>query len=62
MDLFVLEIEGPDVVLGFPWLQSLGKVAHDYSTFTMEFMWHGKHVQLIGDKTLASQSVSFHQL
>ncbi|PNX81441.1 retrotransposon-related protein [Trifolium pratense] len=62
VDLYVLDIEGPDVVLGFPWLQSLGKVAHDYSALTMEFMWQGTPVTLVGDASLASQSVSLHQL
>ena len=40
VDLFMLAIEGPDVVLGFPWLQLLGKVSHDYSALTMEFYWN----------------------
>ncbi|XP_045809999.1 uncharacterized protein LOC123904368 [Trifolium pratense] len=62
VDLFVLAIEGPDVVLGFPWLQSLGKVSHDYSALTMEFLWQGEPITLCGDPTLASQSVSLHQL
>ncbi|PNY01861.1 retrotransposon-related protein, partial [Trifolium pratense] len=62
VELFVLAIEGPDMVLGFPWLQSLGKVSHDYSALTMEFTWHGEAVKLQGDTSLASQSVSLHQL
>jgi hypothetical protein len=62
VDLFVLAIEGPDVVLGFPWLQSLGKVSHDYSALTMEFVWNGAPVILCGDTTLNSQPVSLHQL
>jgi len=62
VDLFILDIEGPDVVLGFPWLESLGKVAHDYSALTMEFMWQRTQVTLKGDTSLASQSVSLHQL
>lgn len=37
IDLFVLPIEGPDVVLGIQWLQLLGKVSHDYAALTMEF-------------------------
>ncbi|MCH94373.1 hypothetical protein A2U01_0015331, partial [Trifolium medium] len=62
VDLFILDIEGPDVVLGFPWLQSLGKVTHDYSTLTMEFSWQGTQVTLVGDTSIASQLVSLHQL
>jgi hypothetical protein len=62
VDLFVLAIEGPDVVLGFPWLQLLGKVAHDYSALTMEFTWEGQPVTLRGDSTIPSQSISILQL
>ncbi|CAI8597505.1 unnamed protein product [Vicia faba] len=46
VDFFVLVIEGPNVVLGFPWLQSLGKVAHEYSSLMMEFTWQGVPVTL----------------
>ncbi|XP_050911420.1 uncharacterized protein LOC127126527 [Lathyrus oleraceus] len=61
VDLFVLVIEGPDVVLGFPWLQLLGKVAHDYSALTMEFLWEGQPVTLRGDSSVHSHSVSLLQ-
>ena len=46
VDLFILPIEGPDVVLGIQWLQQLGKVSHDYAALTMEFCWHGDQIQL----------------
>ncbi|VFQ62072.1 unnamed protein product [Cuscuta campestris] len=48
VDLFVLQIHGPDAVLGVQWLQLLGKVAHDYSKLTMEFEWEGRPVILRG--------------
>ncbi|KAH9687361.1 hypothetical protein KPL70_014745 [Citrus sinensis] len=41
LDLFVLPIEGPDVVLGIQWLQRLGRVSHDYAAMTMDFYWDG---------------------
>nr|GEV91518.1 hypothetical protein [Tanacetum cinerariifolium] len=31
VDLYVLPMQGPDVVLGIQWLQHLGKVMHDYA-------------------------------
>ena len=48
IDLFVLPIEGPDVVLGIQWLQSLGRVSHDYLASTMEFWQDGTKVVLTG--------------
>ena len=62
LDLFVLAIEGPDVVLGFPWLQLLGRVSHDYSTLTMEFWWQGQHHTLTGETSNLPTPVSLHQL
>lgn len=61
VDLFMLAIEVPDVVLGFPWLQLLGKVSHDYSALTMEFTWQGQPVTLQGDSVPVSHSVSLLQ-
>ncbi|VFQ77184.1 unnamed protein product [Cuscuta campestris] len=49
VDLYILEIHGPDIVLGVQWLQTLGKVSHDYSQLTMEFTWKGSPVLLRGD-------------
>ncbi|VFQ83690.1 unnamed protein product [Cuscuta campestris] len=61
IDLFLLEIHGPDIVLGIQWLQTLCKVSHDYANMTMDFMWKGKQVTLWGD-TLGPKPISFNQL
>nr|GEY59177.1 retrotransposon Gag protein [Tanacetum cinerariifolium] len=37
VDLYVLPMQGPDVVLSNQWLQKLGKVTHDYAQQSMEF-------------------------
>nr|GMD63279.1 Transposon Ty3-G Gag-Pol polyprotein [Ipomoea batatas] len=62
VDLYILPIQGPDVVLGVQWLQSLGKVTHDYANLTMEFNWKGKNIALTGIKSLNSRQASFTQL
>ncbi|VFQ84422.1 unnamed protein product [Cuscuta campestris] len=61
VDLYLLEIHGPDVVLGVQWLQTLGKVSHDYANMTMEFCWNGSLVTLCGD-TAAPKPISFIHL
>lgn len=38
IDLFILQVEGPDVILGVQWLQDLGKVSIDFRDLTMEFI------------------------
>ncbi|KAH9646382.1 hypothetical protein KPL70_024860 [Citrus sinensis] len=62
IDLYVLPIEGPDIVLGIQWLQLLGKVSHDYAALSMEFFYNGSHVFLRGDLSLSPRPISFHQL
>ncbi|KAG6417851.1 hypothetical protein SASPL_120046 [Salvia splendens] len=35
IDLFILQVKGPDVILGVQWLQDLGDVTKNYSDLTM---------------------------
>ncbi|KAG6392496.1 hypothetical protein SASPL_146718 [Salvia splendens] len=49
IDLFLLQVEGPDVILGVQWLQELGKVALDFRNLTMEFLWNQSRVILTGE-------------
>ena len=37
INLFLLQLEGPDVILGVQWLQDLGDVTKNYRTHTMKF-------------------------
>ncbi|KAH6770738.1 hypothetical protein C2S52_015541 [Perilla frutescens var. hirtella] len=62
IDLFVLPIQGPELVLGVPWLQSLGKITQDFSQMTMEFKWKGKKAIIQGIASLSPRKVTFNQL
>ena len=62
MDLFVLPIEGPDVVLGIQWLQLLGHAFHDYFALSIEFYWNGAPVALRGDLATTPSLITFNQL
>ncbi|XP_024955869.1 uncharacterized protein LOC112498643 [Citrus sinensis] len=62
VDLFVLPIEGPDIVLGIQWLQLLRRVYHDYSALSMDFCWHGAPVTLRGDLSTTSSLITLNQL
>lgn len=61
VDLFLLTIEGPDVVLGIQWLQQLGRVYHDYAALSMEFSWKGQQIFLSGDTTITPKRITLHQ-
>ncbi|CAA0838264.1 Unknown protein [Striga hermonthica] len=62
VDMYVLPIEGPDLVLGIQWLRQLGRVFHDYTAMTMEFDWCEKQVVLRGEARSMSSPVTYHQL
>lgn len=62
VDLFILLIEGRDVVLRIQWLQLLGRVSHDYSAFSMDFCWNVAPVTLRGDLSTTSFLITFNQL
>ncbi|GKE18022.1 retrotransposon-related protein, partial [Tanacetum coccineum] len=62
VDLFVLPMQGAEVVLGIQWLQKLGKVTHDYAHQTMEFSVNNKKHMLKGDDALRFKKIGFHQM
>nr|GEZ39643.1 hypothetical protein [Tanacetum cinerariifolium] len=62
VDLYVLPMQGPDVVLGLQWLQKLGKVTHDYVQQTMEFTLANKTYSLQGDESLRMKRISLHHM
>lgn len=52
LDLFVLPIRGADIVLVIQWLQLLGDVYTNYSTFVMKSEWLRKTIHLQGQSNL----------
>nr|GEW40272.1 hypothetical protein [Tanacetum cinerariifolium] len=62
VNLYVLPMQGPDVVLGIQWLQKLGKVTHDYAHHTMEFTLANKTYSLQGYESLRMKLISLHRM
>ncbi|GKB72377.1 ty3-gypsy retrotransposon protein [Tanacetum coccineum] len=62
VDLYVLPMQGPDVVLGIHWLQKLGKVTHDYTQQIMEFTISDTTYTLRGDAALRMMKISLHRM
>ncbi|KAJ4757403.1 polyprotein [Rhynchospora pubera] len=58
LDLFVLDIEGADVVLGIQWLATLGPILTNYAALTMEFCFQGQNIKLSGDASLLAHPLS----
>jgi Retroviral aspartyl protease len=58
LDLFVLDIEGTNVVLGIQWLATLGPILTNYDTLTMEFCLQGQQIKLCGDDSALAHPLS----
>lgn len=52
-DLYVLIIEGANIVLGIQWLETLGVVKINYKELTMEFDLLGKVINLQGNPQIS---------
>jgi hypothetical protein len=62
VDLYTLNLSGPDVVLGTPWLKTLGSILMDYETLTMQFSHGQQKVELKGENGPSMSSISYMQL
>jgi hypothetical protein len=62
VDLYTLNLSGPDVVLGTPWLKTLGPILMDYETLTMQFSHGQQKVELKGENGPSMSSISYMQL
>ncbi|KAG6409313.1 hypothetical protein SASPL_127350 [Salvia splendens] len=61
VDLFLLQVEGPDVILGVQWLQDLGDVTKNYKTLTMRFELNQVPICLQGEDT-PPRRISYNSL
>ncbi|KAJ4795897.1 polyprotein [Rhynchospora pubera] len=57
-DLFVLDLEGSDVVLGVQWLETLGPILTDWSKLHMEFNYKGHQIHLQGESKPNAKAIS----
>ncbi|XP_042510970.1 uncharacterized protein LOC122086287 [Macadamia integrifolia] len=58
MDLFVLPIQGVDIVLGIRWLSLLGPIVMDYQKLTMDFTWKSSPVHFQGEPQFRLDPIS----
>ncbi|XP_042031572.1 uncharacterized protein LOC121778308 [Salvia splendens] len=61
LDLHIMEIHGPDIVLGMDWLESLGKISADFVGKTLQFSKNGVAVVLHGVQP-SPRLISFQSL
>lgn len=57
-DLYILTMEGANVVLGIQWMETLGEIKTNYKELTMEFKLLGKMIRLQGNPQIAESAIS----
>lgn len=57
-NLYVLTMEGANIVLGIQWLETLGVVKTNYKELTMEFELLGKTIRIQGDSQVTETAIS----
>lgn len=62
VDLFMLPMDGTDVVLGIQWLKTLGKITTDYSHLSMEFSCRDNIVSWTGEAWIEDISLSAKEM
>jgi hypothetical protein len=61
-DFFILPLGGAEVVLGVPWLVSLGPILMDYTTLLMRFTHLGRPIELRADAPFKPNDISAPQV
>ncbi|MCI02609.1 hypothetical protein A2U01_0023642, partial [Trifolium medium] len=61
-DFFILPLGGAEVVLGVPWLVSLGPIMMDYTTLQMRFDYLGQPIELRADAPFKPKDISAPQV
>ncbi|GAU39167.1 hypothetical protein TSUD_147890 [Trifolium subterraneum] len=61
VDLYALNLCGPDIVLGTPWLETLGPMLMDYDSLTMKFTHVDANIELCGEIEPPA-TISYNQL
>ncbi|XP_061371285.1 uncharacterized protein LOC133313888 [Gastrolobium bilobum] len=62
IDLYVLDLNGADIVLGVQWLSTLGPVMTDYENLTMSFHHKSQPILLKGNTSLTPTPITNSQL
>jgi hypothetical protein len=62
VDFYTLPLCGADVVLGVPWLRSIGPVLMDYTSLSLSYTHNNKSVTLSGNPPTRPNPISAHQL
>lgn len=60
--VYLLSIEGAEIILGADWLATLGSHIMNYKDLIIQFYADGKFVTIQGDKTAGPYMASIHQL
>ena len=60
--VYLLPVSGADLILGSPWLATLGPHVADYAALTLKFFYHGNFLTLQGEVSSTPTQAHLHQL
>lgn len=60
--VYLLSFTGADLVLGAPWLKTLGPHIADYDVLSIKFYLHNSFITLHGDKRYSLNQAEFHHI
>ena len=61
-DVFIMDLNNYDMVLGIQWLSLLGDILCNYKHLWMSFDWQGQRVLLRGENPIKFQAIKLEQL
>ena len=61
-DVYTLELQNCDMILGIQWLAKLKTIVCNYEEMWMAFMWQGQEVCIKGDKPISVETIQVEQL
>jgi hypothetical protein len=61
-DVFIMDLNNYDMVLGIQWLSMLGDILCNYKHLWMSFDWQGQRVLLRGENPIKFQAIKLEQL
>ena len=61
-DVFIMDLNNYDMVLGIQWLSMLGDILCNYKHLWMSFDWQGQRVFLRGENPIKFQAIKLEQL
>lgn len=62
INMFVLNMEGANLVLGIQWFKIVGSILSNYTGMNIEFNWNGERIKWMGESILSDEQLSKNEM